>query len=229
MPDQSQHSRARQRESNIATSEQKQLLDNMIEWATVAGVSSGDGEAPTADTDDDDDLTVLESYGFSSRPEGGGTTIAVAPGGEVQGRVALGVSSPGGRPVTDAGDTVVWCVAGHTILLDNDGGVTITAKDGQVVELDDAGDITVTTPINSSVTINVSGTGAVNLGGLGAAELTKIADLLTVLTNACNVAITAGAPVPPLGDSGAVAFTAFLGVLTANLVSTAGTTKAKGE
>ncbi len=191
MPDRSQRSRARQREIDISTSESKQLLDSMIEWETVASVSSGDGGAPTADTDDDDDLEVLEPYGFSSRPEGTGTTIAVAPGGEVQGRVALGVSSPGGRPATDAGDTVVWCVGGHKIMLDNDGGLTITAKDGQVIDLGDTGDITVTPKPGSKV--KFGGAGASQPGAKATITRAEIQAFVTAITSVVAVGVDTGA------------------------------------
>lgn len=195
--DRSQRARARRREIDLGTEELKQQLYSMIEWETVSGVSSGDSAAPTADTDDGDDLEVLEPYGFASRPDGNGTTLAVAPGGEVQGRVALGVSSPGGRPATDAGDTALWCVAGHTILLDNDSDLNITSKDGAVIVLPVSGGVDITAGPGASVNVNVDVGAFVNIGGAGAVALA----LGQKVIDGVDGMLAAGIPV--LGDGGA--------------------------
>jgi phage gp45-like len=230
--DRSQRARARRREIDLATEEQKQQLYSMIEWETVSGVSSGDSAAPTADTDDGDDLEVLEPYGLASRPEGNGTTLAVAPGGEVQGRVALGVSSPGGRPATDAGDTALWCVAGHTILLDNDDALTITSKDGSSIVLASSGAITMTAGTAASITINVDLAQDVNIGGPGAVEMLKAALAEVFLAAAATFGSNSAVP----GDGGKTALAQMALFITGTLpapppglASAAGTTKAKGE
>jgi len=189
--DRSQSSRRRRREIEHVTEDLEQQINSMIEWENIASVSSGDGDAPTADTDDDDDLTVLEPYGFSSRPDGSGTAIALAPGGDTEARVALGVSSPGGRPATDAGDTAMWSVAGHTILLDNDGGITIEAKDGQVIDLDSNGDIILTPKAGSKA--RLGGGGASQPGAKATITRSEIQTFVTAITAVVPVGADTGA------------------------------------
>jgi phage gp45-like len=230
--DRSQRARARRREISLATSDLESTLNSIVERETVTGVSSGDGSAPTADTDDGDDLEVLEPYGFASRPDGDGTTLAVAPGADLEARVALGVSSPGGRPATDAGDTALWCVAGHTILLDNDDALTITSKDGSSIVLASSGAITITAGTAASITIDVDGGQSVNVGGPGAVEMLKAALAETFLAAAATFG--SGAAVP--NDGGKVALAQMALYITGTipapppgLATAAGTTKAKGE
>jgi phage gp45-like len=205
----------------------------LVEWESIASISNGDGGAPQAQTSDGDDVQVLETYGLASRPSGTATALVLAPGTETTARVALGVSSPAGRPATDQGDTVLYTTGGHEISLRDDGDLTITGKDGATIVLADTGDITVNAPVNGSVTVNVSGTGAVNVGGPAALPLLQ--------ASAAQVHIAAAATFGALNflpnDGGVKALTSFaayiLGIPPAvpgqDLVQAAATTKAKGE
>lgn len=211
----------------IVTDQLVATVNSLLEWETISGVSAGAGAAPSASTDDGDDLTVLEPYGFASNPPGTAQAVALAVGADDENRVALGVSSVSGRPATDPGDSVQWTSAGHSLLMDDDGGVTMTAKDGSTIVLDAAGAITVTAGTAASITINVDGGQSVNIGGSPAFALVKDAEN----SAAINAGWAAGAafigtPGDPLGTNAGLAFAAAAAAYGAS--PSAATLKAKG-
>jgi len=235
MPDRTQGDRPIRRAIEQATRDLWQAVYGMIEWTSITGMSAPAGQAPSASTDDDDDLQVLEQYGFASRPPGAATALVLAPGSETQERVAIGVSSLGGRPETEAGDAVAWTAAGHQVVLDDDDALTVTGKDAQSMVMDADGNMSITLALNKSLTINVTGTGDVKIGGPGAVELLKAQASQTHISGAANFAALPGNFAP--NDGGVKAMQSFaayiLGIPPAppgqSLVQTSATTKAKGE
>ncbi len=169
--DRTQRGRAFTRGVRESTADIQAGLDSLIEQATIVGTSGGAGSVPTATTDEQEPVQVYEAYGFASSPAGSGQALVFAPGGEESARVALGVSTISGRPATAEGDVVLWTDGGHTVALDDDGGVLVTAKDGSTIDLDTTGAITMTAATGSDVTINVSAGAFVNIGGAGAVKL----------------------------------------------------------
>ena len=195
----------------------KASAESMVDLVTSSGMTGAAGEAPTCTVDGDDSADVLEPYGFAcSAPAG--EAIVLAPGGDLDNLVALVSSSPG-RPATDTGDVVVWTVGGHEIYLDDDDGLTITARS------------------LSDVTIIVDGGQSVNVGDALAVALLKAQAAQDHLVQAALYATQLGNFAP--NDGGVLAFTnfaAFLGgtavippaIFGNDLVNAAGTTKAKG-
>jgi phage gp45-like len=236
MPDdRSQGARPLKRAIEQGTRTLWQALYGLVEWTSLTSMSAPAGQAPTASTDDDDDVQVLEQYGFASRPPGAATAIVLAPGSETQDRVAIGVSSVGGRPATEAGDAAAWTAAGHQVVLDDDDALTVTGKDGQSMVMEASGNMTITLAANKSLTINVTETGDVKIGGPGAVELLKAQASQTHIAGAATFATTPGNFIP--NDGGVKAMQSFaayiLGILPAppgqSLVQTSATTRAKGE
>lgn len=191
--------------------------ESMVDLVESSGMTGAAGEAPTCTVDGDDSADVLEPYGFAcSAPAG--EAIVLSPGGDLDNLVAL-VSSTPGRPATEANDVVVWTVGGHQIYLDDDGGLTITAR------------------ALSDVTIIVDGGQSVNVGDALAAALLKAQAAQDHLAQAAAYAIQPGNFAP--NDGGVLAFTNFAAFLTGtavippaipgnDLVNAAATTKAKG-
>ncbi len=223
MRDPSQRARAIRRLVGMATAQLEQKLVGLIEWAAIRSVSTGDGSVPVGASDGDEKVQILEQYGFASGPPGDAIGLVFAPGGELSDRVALGVSSVAGRPATASGDSVQWTGSGHSVLLEEDGDLTITSKDGSTVVLGSAGQITISAGPLASVTVNVDVGQSVNVGGPGAVALTKWQALLTAMT----ALLAAGALAPGSGGAAfALAQTAWQNAI--GLLSPA-TTKAKGE
>lgn len=195
----------------------KASAESMVDLVTSSGMTGAAGEAPTCTVDGDDSADVLEPYGFAcSAPAG--EAIVLAPGGDLDNLVALVSSSPG-RPATDANDVAVWTVGGHEIYLDDDGGLTITARS------------------LSDVTIVVDGGQSVNVGDALAAALLKAQAAQDHLVQAALYATQPGNFAP--NDGGVLAFTNFAAFLNGtaivppailgnDLVNAAATTKAKG-
>lgn len=203
----------------LATDQDRATMNSLIEWETIDGVSAGAGSAPSATTDDGDTLTVLESYGFASNPPGAAQALALAVGGDDENRAALGVSSVGGRPATDPGDSVQWTADGNSLVMDDDGGITLTARN--------TGSITINAGAGASITINVDGGQSVNIGGSPAFALVKDSEN----TAAINAGWAAGAafvgtPGDPLGTNASGAFAAAAAAYAGS--PSAATTKAKG-
>jgi len=191
---------------------------SMIEWVNVSSVSGPAGQTPIASSDGDE-ITVLEIYGVASAAPGG-QAIAVAPGLDEDHRVALGVSNVAGRPATATSDTALWTTAGHVVMLDDDGALTITGKDGAVIELAASGAVTITAGPVSSITINVDALQSVNIGGPGALSLLLAQATENYLITAANAVV--GTPDVEAG------FAAFA-VALLGLANVAQTQKAKGE
>lgn len=191
--------------------------ESMVDLVEASGMTGAAGEAPTCTVDGDDSAEVLEPYGFAcSAPAG--EAIVLAPGGDLDGLVAL-VSSTPGRPATETGDVAIWTAGGHEIYLDDDGGLTITARS------------------LSDVTIIVDDGQSVNVGDALAAALLKAQAAQDHLAQAAAFAIQPGNFAP--NDGGVLAFTNFAAFLNGtaiippaipgnDLVNAAATTKAKG-
>lgn len=199
----------------------------MIERVRVSGTSGSAGARPTADSSDDEPITILEPYGFASAIAGTGIALAFAPGTDSEDRVALGVSSTAGRPATDAGDVVMYSAAGHSVALDDDGGIVLTSKDGSVIDMPNTGAITITAGAGASITINVDALQSVNIGGTPAFALVKDAEN----SSAINASLAAGAafvgtPGDPLGTNASGAFAAAVAGYAG--APSAATTRAKG-
>jgi phage gp45-like len=200
-------------------------LLGLVELVRVGSVSGAAGSRPEATGDGEEPIKVLEPYGYASTPPGSATAVALAPGTDAENRVAVGVSSTAGRPATSAGDTAVWTAAGHVILLDDDGGLTITAKDGQVIDLAATGAVTISAGTASSVTINVDGGQFVNIGDGGAATLVQAQALETYLA-AEFAAVTS--PDPNIVAAFAALALSIGGAPPPSLVTATATTKARG-
>jgi hypothetical protein len=128
MPDRSQRTRRARRIIDLATEKLATTVLGLVEWTKINSMESGAGEAPFAETDEGEEVQVLEPYGYASSPPGAATAIVVAPGGELQGRVAIGVSSVEGRPETAAGDATVYTASGHQMVLDDDESAWTTRR-----------------------------------------------------------------------------------------------------
>jgi hypothetical protein len=118
----------------------KGTADSMIDLGEVSDVSGSAGAVPTC-TVDGDDADVFEPYGLAGQAASG-DALVFAPGGDIDSLTAL-VSSVAGRPETQPGDKALWTAAGHVIYLDDDGGLTITSKDGSVITMAASGSIVV--------------------------------------------------------------------------------------
>jgi hypothetical protein len=188
--------------------------ETMIELGEVSDPSGSAGAVPTC-TVDGDDAEVFEPYGLAGQAVGG-DALVFAPGGDSDNLTAL-VSSVAGRPATEPGDKALWTAAGHVIYLDDDGGITITARS------------------LSDVTVIVDDGQVVNVGDALAAVLLKAQASQNHLVAAATYAAQNFAP----NDGGVLAFTNFAAFLDGSaiippaipgndLVNAAATTKAKG-
>jgi phage gp45-like len=234
MRDRTQGARPLVRAIERGTASIWQALYGLVEWATLTEISAPAGQAPSASTDDDDTVQVLEPYGFASRPPGQATALVLAPGSETQDRVAIGVSSLGGRPATEGGDSSVWTAAGHQVLLDDDGALTITSKDGSSVVLETSGAITITAGTAASIRINVDTGEDVRIGDLGATSLLKALAAQNHIAAAAAFAILPGNFIP--NDGGLKLMQSFAAYISGlppappvSLSDAAGTEKAKGS
>lgn len=171
-------------------------LRGLVQLVRVGSVTGAAGSRPEATGDGDEPIKVLEPYGYASTPPGTATAVAFAPGTDGENRVAVGVSSTGGRPATSAGDVATWTAAGHVVLLDDDGGLTITAKDGQVIDLQAGGDIVITPKPGSKV--RVGGGGVSQPAAKATTTRGEIAKIVTAIS----------AVVPVGADTGALIVTA---------------------
>ena len=215
----------------MATQQLEQKLVGLIEWAPFGSVTAGEGSVPVGTGPGDEEVQVLEQYGFASGPPSDAVGLVFAPGGELTDRVALGVSSVAGRPATDAGDSAQWTAAGHQILLDDDGDLTITSKDGSSVVFASTGEITLTAGTGANITLNVETLQSVNLGGAMAVTLTKWLALSSAMTALLNAgAAFVGVAADPAGANASGAFAAALAAwdIALGLLSPE-TDKAKGE
>lgn len=231
MPDRGQQARAISRGIDLGTRDLAQQVLGLIEWTPITSVTATPGVAPTATTDEGETVQVLEPYGLASAPPGGGTALCLAPGADTQERVVLGVSSLAGRPGTAAGDTAVWTVSGHKIVLENDGDLTITSKEGATVTLATGGGITITAGTGTSVTINVDTGQSVNIGGLLALALTIWPHLSSALTAMLNAGVAfVGTAGDPAGLNAGAAFAAALAAFNLSVgANSPMAQKAKGE
>lgn len=76
-----------------------------------------------------DDVERFQNYGHSSVPPAGSEAIVLAVGGVRQHLVAVAVDAKGVRPVgLKAGDSVVYHLEGHNVLLTEDGVIRVTCK-----------------------------------------------------------------------------------------------------
>lgn len=194
----------------------KATVLSMIDLGEASGVSGGAGAVPTC-TVDGDDADVFEPYGLAGQAASG-DALTFAPGGDTDSLTAL-VSSVAGRPATEPGDKALWTVGGHVVYLDDDGGITITARS------------------LSDVTIVVDDGQVVNVGDALAAALLKAQAAQNHFVQAAAYAIQPGNFAP--NDGGVLAFTNFGAFLAGtavippaifgnDLVNAAATTKAKG-
>jgi hypothetical protein len=176
MRNNSQRGRSQQRIIDLGTSKLKALANSLIEYVRVSSFSTGADELGSVTTNEDESITIIESYGFTSRAPGTATAVVLAPGGETQERVALGFMAPAGKPATAAGDAIAWTASGHSIKLTNDGSLKLTSKDGAVIELPGTGGVVVTAASLADITLVVDGGQTIKLGDatatLGVARLT---------------------------------------------------------
>ncbi len=124
-----------------------------------------------------------------------------------------------------------WTAAGHQILLDDDGDLTITSKDGSSVVFASTGEITLTAGTGANITLNVETLQSVNLGGAMAVTLTKWLALSSAMTALLNAgAAFVGVAADPAGANASGAFAAALAAwdIALGLLSPE-TDKAKGE
>lgn len=206
-------------------------LYSLVQRQAIQSVTGGAGSRPVATGPDDELIAVYEPYGFASTPPGTGLAVVFAPGTDSEDRVAVGISSTGSRPATSAGDSAHYTAAGHVILLDDDGGITITSKDGAVIDMPVTGAITISAGPSANVTINVDAGASANIGDATAVALLRAQLTETFLSAALTFGANASIPNDG-GKAGLLAAAAFVeGVLPApppGLASAAGTTKAKG-
>jgi phage gp45-like len=118
----------------------KATVESLIDLGEASGVSGSAGAVPTC-TVDGDDADVFEPYGLAGQAASG-DALVFAPEGDSDSLTAL-LSSVAGRPATEPGDKALWTAAGHVIYLDNDGGLTITSKDGSVITMEASGSIVI--------------------------------------------------------------------------------------
>jgi len=223
MRDNSQRARAQKRVVDLATQPMRALVNSLIEFVRVSSVSAGAGAIGALTTAEDESIKICEPYGFTSRPPGNATAIVLAPGGETQDRIAIGVMSPAGKPAAAAGDAIAWTASGHTIKLEQDGNITITGKDGGTVTIAaTTGAITVEAATGASVNINVGVGQSVNIGGLTALPLTVWSPLSAAMT----AMFVAGKAVPIGGAAFLAAETAWNAAI---LLLSPAAQKAKGE
>jgi phage gp45-like len=198
MRDNSQRARAQKRVIDLATQPMRALVNSLIEFVRVSSVSAGAGAVGALTTAEDESIKICEPYGFTSRPPGNATAIVLAPGGETQDRIAIGVMSPASKPAAAAGDAIAWTASGHTVKLEQDGNITITGKDGGTVTIAaTTGAITIAAATGASVNINVGVGQNVNIGGSGALALA----LGQKVIDGVDAMLAGGVPV--LNDGGA--------------------------
>lgn len=126
--------------------------ETMIELGEATSPSGSADSVPTCTVDGDDEADVFEPYGLAGQAASG-DALLLAPGGDADTLTAL-LSSVSGRPATQPGDKALWTAAGHVIYLDDDGGLTITSKDGSVITMAASG----------SIVISVAGGQTIKLG-----------------------------------------------------------------
>jgi phage gp45-like len=180
MSDKSQRGRALDRDIKRSTKNIEASVDGLIEWAEADGITAGDGEVPVATGEEDEEIQLLEPYGFASSPASSTLILAFSPGGDGEARVGI-ATNVGNRPATEAGDTALWTTSGHRVFLTNDGGIKIESKDGSTLEITEDGDI-VATPIGGKQVKlgNFTATrGVARLQDLTIADITMLAWLIS--------------------------------------------------
>ncbi|HGK7313614.1 phage baseplate assembly protein V [Aeromonas hydrophila] len=76
-----------------------------------------------------DDVERFQNYGHTSVPPDGSENIVLGIGGARAGLVAIAVEHKGSRPKgLEEGDSCLYHLEGHTIILRNDGVIELTAK-----------------------------------------------------------------------------------------------------
>lgn len=76
-----------------------------------------------------DDVERFQNYGHTSVPPDGSENIVLGIGGARAGLVAIAVEHKGSRPKgLEEGDSCLYHLEGHTIILRNDGAIELTAK-----------------------------------------------------------------------------------------------------
>jgi len=180
--------------------------ETMIELGEASGVSGGAGSVPAC-TVDGDDASVFEPYGLAGQAASS-DALVFAPGGDSDSLTAL-LSSVAGRPTTAPGDKALWTAAGHVVYLDDDGGLTITSKDGAVIELPTNGKITINAAALAGIEVYVGVGQTVKIGDALAEALTKWSALSSAMTAMFNAGIGfVGVPADPAGENAGFAFAA---------------------
>lgn len=96
-------------------------------WGSEAGEEEGSYTA-----------RIFQHYGIASHvPEGAEAVVVAVNGGSANGAV-VATELPGTRPALDKGEVAVYSKFGQKILLDKDGNVIITPKEGSKVLLGSA-------------------------------------------------------------------------------------------
>lgn len=201
--------------------------ETMIDLGEASGVSGSAGGVPTC-TVDGDDADVFEPYGLAGQAASS-DALLFAPGGDSDSLTAL-LSSVAGRPATDPGDKALWTSAGHEVYLDDDGGLTITSKDGAVIELPTDGKITINAAALAGIEIYVSVGQTVKIGDALAEALTKWQALSAAMTAMFNAGIGfVGVPADPTGENAGLAFAAAQAAWAISIgASSPATTKTEG-
>lgn len=135
------------------------------------------------------------------------------------------ITAADGAP-SDPGADFVISNRAERLRIEEGGAITIT-------KVSDGGAptpvATISLDAGGSITLEVQGGQSVNVGGPAATALAKAQQLLTALDAAVTAAVAAAIPiVPPAGDGGTAAFSAFQSAWNASKNAIA-TQKAKGE
>lgn len=111
----------------------------LVRRATLGSIAGGSGQTIQANStadDQDDEIELFESYGFTSSPPQGSEGIVLRVGGERANSVALCFGSRGDR-FSDlaAGEVAVYNTSGCSIVLRANGNIEVTPGEGGVVQL----------------------------------------------------------------------------------------------
>ena len=99
-------------------------------------------------------LRFLQHYGLRSKPKAGSELCAVSIGGAGNNRICIASDTPGTGPDSqEDGEVELYAEFGQRVILDKDGQITITAKNGRVL-IDKDGKISVDSASGQDIVFN---------------------------------------------------------------------------
>lgn len=177
---------------SIAKQEARRALDNargMLRRLVITSANSnGFIQASGYDSEQFDDVELIQQYGFASVPPGG-DAIVIRIGGN-RGWVCVATRHRGSAPTgLSGGEVCLYNNADASVKLDVDGSIDLTAKSGQTVNVAGSSDFQLlgTTVKDAMNTFATTVSGAATVPQIAAAAATLQATISSWLSSKAKV------------------------------------------